>query len=85
MSQAKASLRSRMRPQVTRGATAAKPCADRWVVPLHLRGLACQACGYFFQDGESHGVLDLATGEVTCRTRTVAMFAKGTATPGQGL
>lgn len=44
---------------------------DRWIVPPHLRGLACQACGHFFQDGESHGELDLTTGEITCTWRLV--------------
>jgi hypothetical protein len=36
----------------------------RWTVPPHMRGLACQACGTFFQDGESHGEMDWATGEI---------------------
>lgn len=58
----------RMRPQIRTSRTA--PPA-RWVVPPHLRGLACQACGYFFQDGEEHGELDLSSGEVTCRTRAL--------------
>lgn len=58
----------RMRPQARIART---PPPDRWVVPPHLRGLACQACGYFFQDGESHGELDLLTGELTCQTRTL--------------
>lgn len=60
--------RSRFKAQTTR--TRQAPDAI-WRVPLHLRGLACQACGYFFQDGESHGELDLGTGELTCQTRTL--------------
>lgn len=44
-----------------------------WVVPPHLRGLACKCCGYFFQDGETHGELDFSTGELTCKTRTIRL------------
>ena len=75
-------MRSRMRPQT---AVRSQPFPARWVVPRHLRGLACQACGYFFQDGESHGELDFATGAVTCQTKTLKVFKVGAATPGQGL
>jgi len=59
----------RMRPRVTRH----KEDPPRWIVPPHLRGMACQVCGYFFQDGESHGELDLSTGEVICKTRTLTV------------
>lgn len=58
----------RMKPQTRVSRT---PPPQRWAVPPHLRGLACQACGCFFQDGESHGELDLVTGELTCQTRTL--------------
>lgn len=57
-----------MRGQVTRSAT--RP-SDVWAVPSHMRGLACQACGHFFQDGESHGELDLVTGEIICKSRVL--------------
>lgn len=42
-----------------------------WRVPPHLRGLACQICGHFFQDGETHGELSFETGEMTCRSRVL--------------
>lgn len=59
--------RSRFKPRIT-----LRPGFDRvWRVPPHLRGKACQLCGYFFQDGEVHGELDFATGELTCQTKTL--------------
>lgn len=62
------------------------PLPQRWVVPPQLRGLACQACGFFFQDGERHGEVDLATGEVTCQTKTVRLFrSRADCHPGAGL
>jgi hypothetical protein len=44
-----------------------------WLVPPHLRGYACQVCGHFFQDGETHGELDLTTGELTCKSRVLTI------------
>lgn len=63
-----AAPRSRMQPETT---IRRAPFDPIWRVPDHLRGLACQVCGSFFQDGESHGALDLFTGAVTCQTRTI--------------
>ncbi len=60
----------RLKPQTT---IRREPFDRVWRVPDHLRGLACQACGHFFQDGESHGEVDLATGEVTCRTGLIRL------------
>jgi hypothetical protein len=51
----------------------------RWTVPPHMRGLACQACGKFFQDGESHGEMDWATGEIACAFRTVRVYRQSLA------
>lgn len=51
--------------------TVSRQAPTRWLVPPHLRGLACQVCGYFFQDGEEHGELNLETGGLTCRARTL--------------
>lgn len=51
--------------------TISRQAPGRWCVPPHLRGLACQVCGYFFQDGETHGELNLETGELTCKARTL--------------
>lgn len=62
-------IRRRFRPRVT--TTVTTQALAWWQVPPHLRGLACQACGYFFQDGEVHGELDLGTGTLTCQTRTL--------------
>jgi hypothetical protein len=73
----------RMRPRTSVGTT---PFAAVWAVPRHLRGLACQVCGHFFQDGESHGELDLSTGVLTCQWRTVRVFRdRVDAHPGEGL
>lgn len=60
----------RMRPRLS---TSRTPFPQIWRVPPHLRGLACQICGYFFQDGEIHGELNLQTGELICQTRTVPL------------
>lgn len=59
----------RLQPQTTGHRS---PFPQRWDVPPHLRGLACQACGCFFQDGESHGEVDLDTGVVICQTRVIS-------------
>lgn len=47
-----------------------------WRVPRHLQGLACQQCGYFFQDGETHGEIDFTTGETTCRARMLQVSGR---------
>jgi hypothetical protein len=57
----------RFKPQTT----ARRSTSAGWTVPPHLQGLACQCCGYFFQDGETHGELDFTTGALTCKTRVL--------------
>lgn len=62
------SMARRFKPRIT---PHHGPIPARWLVPPYLRGLACQLCQCFFQDGEVHGELDLFTDTFTCRTRTL--------------
>ena len=53
------------------GRSSAIPFPQIWQVPPRLRGTACVLCGHFFQDGETHGELDITTGALTCKSRVL--------------